>query len=1524
MSVAGIRSNLGDGYQTLVAFEWALMVLSNPDFLWIEVDSINYSVDDVVVGKTDDHLIACQCKKNHPDFKAWTLTDLGAELDKAFLLLSSNPQANVRFYSRSNFGELAKLKEHRTSQSDAKRYEQSLGIAQHRVNETLSNQLVKIAPELSTFEFLSRTNFITTSDLDQMEQQLRERLQFIVSNPDAAFNALWVSLDKLGARMEDFGPSTSAQHRLTKNDLRTIVQQAGSFLVPPMELAAIRRSFSGTSSIGRAWRRHIAGQRIVNPVIDKLLIAVDARKRAILLTGLPGSGKTCVMLELQEILEERAITDSGIQPLFIQSREFADVTTPEERQAQGLSLQWVEEAARLAENTHVVIIIDSLDVLSIAREHRVLQYFLAQVDRLLLIPNLTVVTACRDFDRHYDRRIAERHWDCEFQCPRLEWDTEVAPLLAKLSVTSKDIDGVTRELISNPRELALFVELAMRGGSFNAVTSQALAQRYLDAVVLADSELGDGAVRAVEAIASEMLQSRSLVIPHQRFNAAHNIRRKLCSLNVLQETQDGKLTFGHQTLLDVLVISHAIRNGVTLNAFINDLPPVPFVRPSIRSFISQLAQGDRREFRKQLRTVLVGKAAFHIRRLVAESFAEYDPQDEDWSFIRDLRENYRDVFQAIYARGGSIEWHRFWIKFLVPFIKINHDTDGLEIHVHRIAHWCNEDTPGVVSFWLDVLELDWFDGNKIADHLSLHLSRIQLENMGIVTPLLKRLFTLPQSEHFALGRVIAGCVEAGVAEDALLWRFVTDDVSDEDVQDYRFNNKLRCQSHEFGHRNDNFFRQRMVHSCELLDLAIGSVENWSRIRATNRDNPRSGYRHGFLGETSYDATHSKRDLGHIDASFILFDAIEAAISHHATVHSGWWQKNRERLCFNSEGSLLYFGILACTASSKTNIDLIGRILCDRDMLKFEIPYEIGELIRSAFHLLAAEVQDAVMTSIMTLRSRGALGESDPWELKGLAEFIVPVPCHLRNDELQTLLDNYERTHGTLIRQPYIYSRGGWIAPPFSYEVFLSLSNKGVLHVLHHYDGHTQRDWDDFHIGGESAVGNQLQSASSRQPSRFVSLLSDFWQDIPPTFRENIMNGVTTYLAQRYGNLRTNETWTPLEEPDATVLATQVIEELERHPAQWRNTRTSAKALEACAHVIQDLNTAERLIFLAVSFSGFDRYDPFENDLRDLINSGINMVKGNVAEALMILTDNFLEEDQKLPDLLVPALHRFALTEHPSIRALMLRRLPFVQSKSFHLGWDLFHNAMKDSHRLWNIAERCLYYAYHSHFDVVKPLLLRLYREGNDEDHVTWGRISALCVMTGYISFDVFITDLNELNSREAWQGAANVWANMDNFHQHRQKCLRGLDAGLNQVGIHAIEVARQLGKLFNSKKGVVFIPIELVVRCFAVFENETPDDRNRHHLFSFNEWLNAISQHDAVYALSVAEIYLTYSSSKGQYMFDHNGNLTQLMTRLFAEAEESEESDCGSMLQRVVTLQDVLLSMGVEGVSDWLKAAERP
>lgn len=1521
MSIAGILSNRGDIYQTLIAFDWALTVLSDPEFQWLEIDSTTYLVDDVVVCKSDGSLICCQCKKNQTDFSAWSIADLAKELDKASLALARNQKAQVHFYSRSEFSALAKLREYSTLYGNEADYRAHLTKEHIKTNSDLAARIAVQAPGLSTYEFLCRTSFEISPDFGRMETLLKERLRQMASNSNAAFKALWMHLDKLGGRVGSGSLSASTQYRLTKNDLKDILHLAGAMLVPVMSIAQVRTSFASTSAIGRSWHRDIAGQRISIPVVNKLLAVIDARKRAVLLTGLPGSGKTCVMLSLQEALEQRTQTRTDLVPLFIQSREFADLATAQERQAQGLPEQWVEQAARLAEDAHVVVVIDSLDVLSIAREHDVLTYFLAQIDQLLLIPNVTVITACRDFDRKYDRRIAARQWDCELQCLPLEWEAEIAPLFDKLGIDSSTIDAVTRELIRNPRELALFVELAQREGSFNVVTSQELAQRYLDTIVQADPALGDAAMQAIEAIADAMLKSRSLSIPHQRFSASQDILRRLHSLNVLQDTHDWKLTFGHQTLLDVLAISGAVRRGVSLNQFIQGLPPVPFVRPSIRSFVAQLATGERREFRKQLRAVLMGNVAFNIRRLVAESFAQQMPHDDDWPLIRDLRDKYREVFQVIYTQESLVEWHHFWFTHLVPALKELRDAEGLTAHVHRVTQWENEDAAGVLAFWMEALALDWLDGNKIAERLVFSLSEFKTENLALVVPLLDRLLTMPNAEHSFLGRTVARCVAAGVVDDRFLWRYIAGDISEDDVMKFHFGNKLHCQPHDFGDGNDNFLAQRIVQSTTLLDLALETIERWSQIKSARYGETRIGYRHGYLGNTSYNDVHSQTDDRHVDGERILLDAIETAILDHAQKQSDWWQKNRERLCFNHEGALCYFAILAFANSPQPNIDLIGRLLCDRNLLEFDLSYELGTLIRSAFIYLDNHTQDVVMATMQQLFEEPVTDEGTRfWKLKRRAEYISAIPCHLRSAEAQAILDAYEKITGTLIRQPSIGMRGGMVTAPFSFEVFLNSSDDGVIRLLEHYSGYN-RDFDDFLVGGEREIGRQLCEASSRRPSRFLRLLVAHWADVSTGFRNDIMDGIAKYLAHRHGNLQTNGSWVPIEDSDAPALANQILDELERHSAHWLLNRSAAEALEACAYVIQDTQNAARLVFLAIGFGKIREESTIHGDSVNLLTTGINMMSGKVAEALMIMVNNLQERGITLPELLPHTLRRFASNEHPAIRALMLQRLPYLQSQNPELGWELFHCAMQNTAGLWQSAERCLYYAYHDHFEKVVPLLERIRHEGSKEDMETWGRISTLSALTGHVDFADLLGELKTLDITEAWRGAANVWTHPENIKRHREQCLAGIEAGLKAESPHAAAVARHVDNIFRDNMPPISIPIELIQLCFSVFEN---DSENKHHrLFGFAEWLNATSQRDPELALAATESYLAYVSHAKTYFYGHENQLVQLMTRLFAEAEEREESDHGAMLKHVVSVQDFLLSLGVNSINDWLKAAER-
>src|SRR5690554_4954311 len=1500
MSIAGARSNRGDYYQTLVALDWALTVLTDPEYEWLEIDSTTHLVDDVVIGKSDDTVICCQCKKNHPDFKFWSIANLSDELDKVIKELTEKTHVQAIFYSRCGFGELAKLHEFSLLHASESDYLNSLTKEHKTTNSSLAAYIAKHTSKLTTYEFLQRTSFEVTSNYNRMQEHLHERLRQIASNSKIAYNALFTSLNGLSARIENDDLTATTQFRLTKEDLKDILHHCGSILTPSIDISAVKNSFASASAIGRNWIRDIAGQHIPTPIVDELLAAVDTKQRSVLLTGAPGSGKTCTMLSLQEELEQRMKTSTDLVALFIQSREFADLATAQGCQTIGLPAQWMEQASRLADNMHVVIVIDSLDVLSIAREHSILSYFLAQIDRLLMVPNITVITACRDFDRKYDRRIADRTWDCEIQCSPLDWEREIKPALNAAGIDTEAVDQNVRKLISNPRELALFVELAIHKNKINVVSSQELGQLYIDTLVKNDPSLGSKAVQAIESIANIMLESRSLSVPTQRFSASDEILRRLLSLNILLKNSGGTLTFGHQTLLDVLVVSGALRQGISLNEFIRNLTPVPFVRPAIRSFVEQLAAGDRREYKKQIRTVLTSGTAFHIRRLVAESFAQQAPHDDDWSMVRDLYINHREMFQAIYTQATSVEWHHFWLSYLVPFLKEEQDADGLSAHIHRIARWTDEDAKGVLDFWTEMLNLNWLDSNITAQWLSNYHSNLPTESLSLAAPLLKQLLDMPKNHYSSLGGIVSRAIGAGVIDDNALWSYIAGDITDEDVLAFNFNEKLSCKPNEFGGKDNAFLTQRMVQSTDLLDLALNAIEKWNRTNAARYRSLPKKYRRGFLNDSSYQDAHTKNDHNRVSSIRILLDAVEEAILNHAQAHSDWWQENRDRLCFNQEGTLVYFAVRALTINPKENVVLIGRVLSDKDLLEFDLPFELGKLIQAEFLYLDRDVQDSILETIPTLfiNEQEVPGEIGVFELKRQAFYISNIPCYLRTFEAQSIVDTYEKNYGILDRKPHIRQMGGVVTAPFSYEQFLNASDTGVLQLLAHYVGVSRNPYN-FLIGGEREVGMVLSDASSRQPVRFLRLLTSFWNKISPGFCNDIMDGIASYLSRRYGSTHSDTNWEPIEEPEALTFVNKVIDEIERHSSHWRFNRSASKALEACAHIINDTQNAERLVFLTIGYLRFREESSVSGNSTDLITVGINMVTGNIVEALMILANSLLEKNIEFPELLEPTLKQFANNEHPAIKALILRRLPYFQSKNPKLGWELFELAMQSSEALWGYAEKCLYYAYQSNFEVVSPLLERILNEGSRKDLESWGRISALSALSEYIELPNLLEKLKVLNSTDAWKGATTVWCHFENIKQHRKQCLKGISDGLAANNGHSLVVAKHIEQIFRETDSPILLPIELIQLYFTVIK--TDSHKNNNQIFGLDEWLNAVSQRGPDLALVSVELYLGYLNDRPvAYFYDHDNQLVQLITRLFAEAEEREEADNGEMLKRVV------------------------
>jgi hypothetical protein len=1519
MSLAGIRSNRGDAYQTLVALDWALRVLADTQYTFLEVDSSSTTaggslipVDDVVVSRRDGSLIACQCKKNHPHFQAWTVKDLAAELVKAADFLSKNLNSEARFYSRNNFGSLGKLREHAATQPDEMAYLASL-TAEHQETNNAFSAAVSSATALSTYVLLQRLKFQVTPEFEEMQELLIERLSRLASNAETVLDVLWTRLDRLGSRVPAAGVTEAlSAHRLSRDDLLTHLANAGGTLVPPKSQQELQSTFRQTSAIGRSWRRDIGGTRLHAEAVDELLGAINTGAKAVLLAGLPGSGKTCVLLELQDMLEQR----NGVAAMFIQGREFAHCETSAERDAHGLPIDLVGQVGRMADTSRTVVIIDSLDVLSLSRDHEVLSYFLAQIDRLLLLPRVTVIAACRDFDRKYDTRIAGRKWDRIVVAQPFDSDRIVTPLLNSFGIDLGTLDDITRAVITNPRELAMFVDVVRRSGRLNVSTSQELSRRYLETLVRDDPALGDPALGLIENIADSMLKARRLDLPRSQLGLPDHMLLRLLSVEVLHPNSSGRIEFGHQTLLDVLVVSRAERRGLTLKALIEELPPVPFVRPTIRAYVAFLAAaGDRAGLRRQLRAVAESAVAFHLRRLVVESFADLVPHDDDWGLISRLRQQQRALFDALYWHADAPAWHHFWLRFLVPAIVQQRDWTGLETHVRRVASWKTTHSASVIDFWTASLRLDWADRDSLARNLSLELSDFAPPAGVHTTLLVEALLELPHQDHDLLGRAVARCVEAG-GPDSLLWKYITSDFSDTDVFGFRMDDKLRCEPHIFG--TEDFLALRMKQSVALLDLAIGTIERWSAALFARYPSSH-GWNADFLDNTSFGNPHPADPSRHTSAQMVLFQAVETAIGYHAGENSAWWVEHRHALGESVDGALRFCTIKALIAHPVSNLSVADALLVNEKMLTSPLGCELGALLTTSFWYLAPATQDTILGNILAITQRDR--EGGPWLLECTAEFIRAIPACFRSLEADSILTTYQRTHGAWFRQRALGSGGGLVTPPFSFERFLEASDLAVLRLVSHYRGAgAADDWEGERlIGGAEQVAWQLREAAARHPLRFLELLRRYWATIPSRFRDELLSGASTYLSYRYGNLQTPPTWVPFRDADAELLAQMLLDEMERHPTYWLHHRVAASTLVACAHVVLREDDAYRLIFACIGYHHFGEADR-ENGSRDLITTGINMVRGDVAEALMVMATRWAKDGKAFPQLLPPALRQLAKGSSSAIRAVMLRRLADLQYLVPELGWELYDIVMEDpDSRLWKVAERCLYYAYNKNYQRVASNLLQMIALPKGESDQTWARISALAALSGHVALHEFLSDLSIRQSVDAWRGALDVWVHNAHLPEHHASCFDGIASALQAPAEVSMLARERTEHLYRHEKNVVRVPFVIVDRYLQILSANTSTNI---YLHWFPEWMNALGQICPDEALVALERFARFVLETN-YRLSSQSGIAQLLTRLFREAEEAEEADGGKMLDRVVKVQDELL-VSLSGLQQWLRDAERP
>ncbi|QPF72692.1 hypothetical protein G8A07_06955 [Roseateles sp. DAIF2] len=1516
MSLAGKRSNRGDSYQVAVA-AWEVLSLIDEgadaslelDATFLMGDGKAIAVDDIVLTRADGSKVCFQSKKNQPDFAVWSVEVLAKELRKVGEVLAAEPNVAVRFVSRGDFGELAKLIELARSQSDESSLRTAIGANLKRASAQLDDiWRTHFAGGLhSLHAFLTRIRCTPMGEIEDIQALTKERLRRLVSRPDDAFNAIWTTLDNLGSNVSA-GQATAFRSRITRDELIALLSEAGCELVPSRAIAEISHSLHLLSAVGRDWHRDIDGEIFDRSAVEELRQAIDGGEKKVVLTDGPGAGKTCALLTLMDVLEK----DGKAFPVFIQAREFSKERDPAGRSAMGMPENLPYLVSAMSEQKPVVVVVDSLDVLSLERDTTSLTFFLGLIERLARIPNTTVVAACRSFDLKYNSKLSRQTWSRQVTLGLLDWDTMVVPLLNRWGVSLEGIAPSIRDLLRNPRNLAIFCDVAKAGGPTNISSAYSLTQAYLNAVVVKDEELGRPAFEALSSMAKEMLSRRSLTLPRGAITLPDSTVSRLLSCNVLAKSSSGQFQFGHQTLLDALAVKGAVDQGTSLKDFIVALPAVPFVRPTVRAFFDHLFATDPSGLRKQLRAVFASDAAAHIKSLLVELLAETVPTTNDHNLVQHLYREHAPLFRKLYFSSTSADWYELWkAKFLPRWIQES-NREWLQTHTRTARRWVSHDPQGVLALWTLAASSDWFDGQSARDTLAYELVRMEGVDWTTFRPLIELLASLPHTGvHDFLADVIKKFVQATNSGDDLLWEYISGGVTRENVEQYRFGGALRLP-HAFSNRD--FLRSRLAQSDELLTAAIQSMEAWDEMRRRPED-PAGRWSSHFIEHTSFEVRRTNRPVRSPSEADGIFMDVEQAVISRANGASTWWVKNASSVCLNPCGAIRYMGMAALTHRPQGNETVIRQLLIESRLYESDDLYEVGELISAALPAvpdLAPDVENQIS------RWHQAVGHHRPgWVASKLFLLLESIPAPLRSEATQAAMNAYLVAHERPIRTPSIRAFGGWVAPPFSVAELSALGEDKLIELLQGTDGLGRHHSEiSSLVGGRSSVVAQMVSVAELRPQHYLRLLRKRWSEVASDYREAIFDGVSTYIRRARGELQASNDWAP-EHADANELAASLIDEMEHHSSVWVNSGAVGSAMVACAHVVaSDDALTHRLTFIATTLISRLATAELTPVSDDLLSEVLNSTPGQVADALMILATEHVELKKPIPTFLRAQLMRLLQVGLPHVSAGVLRRLPYLNTQ-VDFGWELYECAVAvDDDRVYAHADDFIYYNYAHHFDRLSPLLDRMRSSAREPALESWGRLTALASLDGRVELGALLDMLKERESDEAWHGAVTVWTSNAGAPLHQAACFAGLEAAL-EFGPE--DVGRDLSRLWRDDEKPIRVPASLVR---SVLQRQGASGPSV-DVFGMDEWCRALGDTDLDMALEVLEA-MAPSMAPNQYSYGAMDALPTLLTALLNEAQEREESDGQAMLQRVVRVQDQLYAIAGDTMTEWLEEAERP
>ena len=390
----------------------------------------------------------------------------------------------------------------------------------------------------------------------------------------------------------------------------------------------------------------------------------DAKGVAVL-HGIPGIGKTVIMRDVCEQLQDKNIPTLGIRTDLYQAEGFDSL-----KSSLNLSQSIINTIKYLTRNHElVVILLDQLDALSqsFSGNPLFLDTYNQLIWRLSEMKNVRVIISSRTYDLNSDPTLKEYTKSSSFEVLPLR-EEQVKGYLNKYNICSSKLSQDFLQILRVPNHLNVFFRIYHGGKNLDQLKTlsdlyRVLWEQFLEKIQKNKEE--EKITMLVSELTAKMNLEQRLTVPisDHIFYRKKGIRKKLVSGGILIE-KDEKVQFFHQTFYEYFFARQFVLSNSNLKGFILENHQGLSCRAAVKLILQFYRSSNLEEYIKCLRELIFdNKIRFHFKYLALSILADQaNPfKKEEQFLVSDILSHPR-FGVLFFKQKKSKNWNLFFLE----------------------------------------------------------------------------------------------------------------------------------------------------------------------------------------------------------------------------------------------------------------------------------------------------------------------------------------------------------------------------------------------------------------------------------------------------------------------------------------------------------------------------------------------------------------------------------------------------------------------------------------------------------------------------------------------------------------------------------------------------------------------------------------------------------------------------------------------------------------------------------------------